>query len=33
MHVAEWFTAPLYYTGPEVEGFRDQSFVMQICLK
>ena len=31
MQVAEWLTAPLYYTRPEVEGFR--GFVLQICLK
>ena len=31
--VAEWLTAPLYYTRPEVEGFRDQGFVLQIWLK
>jgi len=33
MQVAEWLTAPLYYTRPEVEGFRGQGFVLQICLK
>ena len=25
MQVAEWLTAPLYYTRPEVEGFGDQT--------
>ena len=33
IQVAKWLTAPLYYTRPEVEGFRDQGFVLQICLK
>ena len=33
MQAAEWLTAPLYYTRPEVESFRDQGFVLQISLK